>query len=233
MAELIWLVEDDDALAAPLMASLRSAGFQVSRTAGVRSTIDAVSALLEPPDLVLLDLGLPDGDGTDLARRLRLLAPSTVIVVLTARTEEADVVLALDAGADDYLTKPYRLAEILARVRAHLRRQGEHRDVRVVEASGVRVDTAARTVEVDGTAIPLRAKEFELLADLVSHAGEAVRREDLMSRVWDQHWDGPTKTLDMHVSWLRRKLADAGRPDVIATVRGVGYRFERTAGGSP
>ncbi|MGE0819469.1 MAG: response regulator transcription factor [Candidatus Nanopelagicales bacterium] len=227
MSDHIWLVEDDDALALPLVAALRSAGLDVERTADVAQTV-ALSQTGAVPDLVLLDLGLPDGDGIDLARRLRAFAPSTVIVVLTARTEESDVIVALDAGADDYLTKPYRLAEIQARIRAHLRRQGDLRDgATVVEASGVKVDLAARTAEANGTPLTLRAKEFELLADLVSHAGEAVRREDLMSRVWDQHWDGPTKTLDMHVSWLRRKLADAGCPDVLTTMRGVGYRFER------
>ena len=227
MSEHIWLVEDDDALALPLVAALRSAGLDVVRTADVAQTV-ALAATGSTPDLVLLDLGLPDGDGIDLARRLRVFAPNTVIVVLTARTDESDVIVALDAGADDYLTKPYRLAEIQARIRAHLRRQGDLRDgATVVEASGVRVDLAARMADVNGTPLTLRAKEFELLADLVSHAGEAVRREDLMSRVWDQHWDGPTKTLDMHVSWLRRKLADAGCADVLTTMRGVGYRFER------
>jgi DNA-binding response OmpR family regulator len=227
MSERIWLVEDDDALALPLVAALKSAGLDVLRTADVAETL-ALANSSQSPDLVLLDLGLPDGDGIDLARRLRLIAPNTVIVVLTARTQESDVIVALDAGADDYLTKPYRLAEIQARIRAHLRRQGDLRDgSAVVEASGVKVDMAARIAEVDGVPLTLRAKEFELLADLVAHAGEAVRREDLMSRVWDQHWDGPTKTLDMHVSWLRRKLTDAGSPDVLTTVRGVGYRFER------
>lgn len=227
MSERIWLVEDDDALALPLVAALKSAGLDVLRTADVAETL-ALANSSQSPDLVLLDLGLPDGDGIDLARRLRLIAPNTVIVVLTARTQESDVIVALDAGADDYLTKPYRLAEIQARIRAHLRRQGDLRDgSAVVEASGVKVDMAARIAEVDGVPLTLRAKEFELLADLVGHAGEAVRREDLMSRVWDQHWDGPTKTLDMHVSWLRRKLTDAGCPDVLTTVRGVGYRFER------
>jgi DNA-binding response OmpR family regulator len=227
MSERIWLVEDDDALALPLVAALRSAGLDVLRTANVAETL-TLAGNSQSPDLVLLDLGLPDGDGIDLARRLRLLAPNTVIVVLTARTDESDVIVALDAGADDYLTKPYRLAEIQARIRAHLRRQGDLRDgSAVVEASGVKVDLAARMADVNGTPLTLRAKEFELLADLVGHAGEAVRREDLMSRVWDQHWDGPTKTLDMHVSWLRRKLADAGCVDVLTTVRGVGYRFER------
>ncbi len=227
MSERIWLVEDDDALALPLVAALKSAGLDVLRTADVAETL-ALANSSQSPDLVLLDLGLPDGDGIDLARRLRLIAPNTVIVVLTARTQESDVIVALDAGADDYLTKPYRLAEIQARIRAHLRRQGDLRDgSAVVEASGVKVDMAARIAEVNGVPLTLRAKEFELLADLVGHAGEAVRREDLMSRVWDQHWDGPTKTLDMHVSWLRRKLADAGCADVLTTVRGVGYRFER------
>lgn len=225
MLESIWVVEDDDTLAEPLCAALRSVGYTVTSLSDCAATLRLLVAG-ESADLVLLDLGLPDGDGIDLARRIRLTWPEVVIVVLTARSDESDVIIALDAGADDYLVKPYRLAELQARVRAHLRRQESGaRDV--FQAQGVRVDCAARVVTVDGAPIPLRAKEFELLADLVAHAGEVVRREDLMSRVWDQHWDGPTKTLDMHVSWLRRKLADAGRPGILATVRGVGYRFER------
>jgi DNA-binding response OmpR family regulator len=222
---MIWVVEDDDELAVPLVATLRSAGHDAERhatVAGVRATL---AQLTEPPDLVLLDLGLPDGDGIGLCRLLRLSLPDVVIVVLTARDGESDVVIALDAGADDYLLKPYRLVELLARIRAHLRRVPvQHAEPST--ASGVTVDPDARRATAHGAELVLRPKEYELLEDLVTHAGQAVRREDLMARVWDEHWDGSTKTLDMHVSWLRAKLAAAGVTDVITTLRGVGYRFE-------
>lgn len=229
---LIWLVEDDDGLAAPLMATLHAAGLEARRFSTFAQGRDAALDAESGPDLVLLDLGLPDGDGVDLARLIRAVMPESVIVVLTARGEEADVIVALDAGADDYLLKPFRLAELLARIRAHLRRAAPARGA-TVEASGVTVDPAARTAVVGARELVLRPKEYELLEDLVRHAGQAVRREDLMSRVWDEHWDGSTKTLDMHVSWLRSKLAAAGLPDVLTTLRGVGYRFEKDRSPQP
>lgn len=221
----IWVVEDDDDLALPLLATLRSAGHEAVRHATLAQARSGLAHLDERPDLVLLDLGLPDGDGIDLCRLLRASVPDVVIVVLTARDGESDVVIALDAGADDYLLKPFRLAELLARIRAHLRRVPSAED-EAWTASGVTVHPVARRVTVDGTELSLRPKEFDLLADLVQHAGQAVRREDLMSRVWDEYWDGSTKTLDMHISWLRSKLAEAGIRDAITTLRGVGYRFE-------
>lgn len=221
----IWVVEDDDALAEPLAATLRSAGHEVVRLATIAEVHAALARGGTEPDLILLDLGLPDGDGTSLCRTLRTRLPDVVIVVLTARDTETDVIIALDAGADDYLLKPFRLVELLARLRAHLRRVPRER-VETWSASGVTVDPAARRATANGVELALRPKEFELLEDLVQHAGQAVRREDLMSRVWDEYWDGSTKTLDMHVSWLRSKLAAAGVADVITTLRGVGYRFE-------
>lgn len=221
----IWVVEDDDDLALPLVATLRSAGYDTVHLATIAEANSALTLPDHGPDLVLLDLGLPDGDGTQLCRVLRMAVPDVVIVVLTARDGESDVVIALDAGADDYLLKPFRLVELLARIRAHLRRVPAQRS-EAWSASGITIDPAARRATANGTELALRPKEYELLEDLVSHAGQAVRREDLMSRVWDEYWDGSTKTLDMHISWLRTKLATAGVHDVITTLRGVGYRFE-------
>ena len=221
----IWVIEDDDDLALPLVATLRSAGHEAYRHATIAQTRAALDDLTLQPDLVLLDLGPPEGDGIGLCRLLRQRLPETVIVVLTARDGESDVIIALDAGADDYLLKPFRLVELLARIRAHLRRVPSPR-AEVHSASGVTVDPAARRALANGQELTLRPKEYELLEDLVMHAGQAVRREDLMSRVWDEYWDGSTKTLDMHISWLRSKLAAAGVTDVLTTLRGVGYRFE-------
>lgn len=223
----LWVVEDDDELARPLVATLRSAGHLTVRMASIAEAKAGLAGPDQRPDLVLLDLGLPDGDGTQLCRLLRMTLPDVVIVVLTARDGESDVIIALDAGADDYLLKPFRLVELLARIRAHLRRVPTQRS-ESLSASRVTVDPSARRATANGVELVLRPKEYDLLEDLVSHAGQAVRREDLMSRVWDEYWDGSTKTLDMHISWLRAKLAAAGVHDVITTLRGVGYRFEDT-----
>jgi DNA-binding response OmpR family regulator len=146
--------------------------------------------------------------------------------VLTARTEEFEVVVSLDAGADDYLTKPFRLTELVARIRAHLRRRGTVPGDSVLTVGEVRVDVPARRVHAGGAEVLLRPKEFDLLAALVTRAGEVVTRERLMDEVWDENWFGPTKTLDVHVSTLRRKLGAYAR---ITTLRGRGYRFERDA----
>jgi len=177
-------------------------------------------AAASPPEVVVLDVGLPGIDGIEVCRRLIEHRPRPAILMLTARSSELDEVLGLDAGADDYLTKPFTLSVLAARVRALLRRA----DPGVVEAHGVRVDPAARRAWADGEELELSPKEFDLLALLVRRAGEAVRREEIMDRVWDENWWGPTKTLDTHIGWLRRKLGD---PALITTVRGVGFRFER------
>jgi DNA-binding response OmpR family regulator len=223
--ERVVVVEDDAEIGPELAQALTGHGFAAEWAPDGVAALAAVAR--QPPDLVLLDLGLPDVDGVALCRRLRALLPQVVVVVLTARTEELDVVVALDAGADDYLTKPFRLTELLARLRAHLRRQASTGDDRPVTVGRLRLDVAARRAMVDGRELVLRPKEFDLLLALASRAGRVVSREDLMAQVWDENWFGPTKTLDVHVSVLRRKLAESGdEAGRISTVRGRGYRYE-------
>jgi DNA-binding response OmpR family regulator len=220
----LLIVEDDDGIGANLQRALASDEVD----AAWAHTIAEANALAGecPPDLVLLDLGLPDGDGIDLCRTLLLDQPALPILILTARDAEIDVVIGLDSGAVDYVTKPFRLAELSARIRTHLRRVVSDDD-RIVVGDLV-VDRAARVASVAGIDVELRAKEFDLLCRLAAVAGNALRREELMADVWDEHWFGSTKTLDVTVSTLRRKL-DAAQPGAvtITTLRGIGYRLER------
>ena len=219
----ILVVEDDEAIASGLVRVLGSQGWTVHRVARGRPALAAAG-----PDvgLVLLDLGLPDMDGLDVCRALRSARPDLAIVILTARDQELDVVAGLDAGADDYLVKPFRLSELLARVRAGLRRAAaaasQERSDPIV-AGDIVVDPAARRAWRAETELDLRPKEFDLLALLVREAGRAVTRERIMSEVWDTEWMGATKTLDTHVLTLRQKL---GEPVVITTLRSVGYRLD-------
>ncbi|WP_206796459.1 response regulator transcription factor [Amycolatopsis sp. MtRt-6] len=227
----LLVVEDDAAIGSVLESTLRLHGHQVCWARDGRAALRAA----EPGefDLVLLDLGLPDLDGVEVCRRLRAALPAAVLVILTARQEEMDVVVGLDAGADDYLTKPIRLGELLARVRAHLRRGGPAGARPPVTIGGLTVDIAGRRATLGGREVVLRAKEFDLLARLAEQPGVAVSRETLMSEVWDAHWYGSTKTLDVHIAAVRRKLTAAAGPDDevprIATLRGHGYRLEDPA----
>ena len=223
LVAVVLLAEDDQAISAPLARAFGREGYDVQ----VCETGSEALARAEEADLVILDLGLPDMDGLDVARRLRSAGRTVPILILTARAEEVDLVVGLDAGADDYVTKPFRLAELLARVRALLRRaQVDEADDECV-AQDVQVDVGARRAYVGAQELQLTVKEFELLRILVANAGDVVSRETLMRQVWGGDTSGSTKTLDMHVSWLRRKLGDdASTPQYISTVRGVGFRFE-------
>ena len=218
----VLIVEDDDGIGSSLVRTLQGEGYTVDWA----HSGDEARRLVRPATaVVVLDLGLPDIDGLELCRDLRASAAAPQVLILTARREEVDVVLGLDAGADDYLVKPFRLAELLARVRACSRRAGTDRDR--LEVGDLTVDVAARRATVAGVEVELRPKEFDLLVALAAEAGRVVARERLMGDVWDEHWFGSTKTLDIHVWALRRKLDSPGGPSRITTVRGIGYRLER------
>jgi DNA-binding response OmpR family regulator len=224
----VLLVEDDPAIAGPLTRALQREGYRVLPVQTGVGAVAAFSVHGSDITLVILDLGLPDLDGLEVCRRIRASGKDVPVLMLTARTDEADFVVGLDAGADDYVAKPFRIAELLARVRALQRR----RIPALMDIGGVRVETGSRRVEVDGVEIALSNKEFELLRVMMSRAGQVVTREEILSEVWNDPSMKTSKTLDMHMSWLRRKLAgqDSGTAAVadqrISTVRGVGFRFE-------
>jgi DNA-binding response OmpR family regulator len=221
--ELVLLVEDEASISEPFSRALAREGFLPV----VAATVAEARALLEQrePDIVLLDLMLPDGDGRDLAREVR--AKSQVpIIMLTARGSEVDRVVGLELGADDYVVKPFAAAEVIARIRAVLRRSRQQEPPGRLTAGDVTIDVAARRAWLGERELSLTRKEFDLLARLARSAGQVVTREDLMSDVWDENWFGSTKTLDVHMTALRRKLGeDPAAPRHIQTVRGVGFRF--------
>ena len=220
----ILLIEDENSIAEPLADALEREGFDVVRAATAADGREEFRK--RSPDLVLLDIMLPDGDGRDVLRDIRSTS-RTPVVMLTARGEEMDRVLGLELGADDYVTKPFSAAELVARLRAVLRRtEAAPTAQQLLEVGDVRVDLDRRQVRRGDDEIDLTVKEFDLLRLLVENAGRLVKRETLMSEVWDPNWWGSTKTLDVHVSALRKKLGDdPSSPRYIHTIRGVGFRF--------
>ena len=222
----ILLVEDDERISEPLVRVLVSEGFSVTHVDAGKDALAAVEH--NRPDLVLLDLTLPDIDGLDVCRKLRAEVPDLPIVMLTARAEEMDVIVGLGAGADDYIAKPFRLAELIARVRARLRVvEQATRATPMLEGAGLRVDRDARRTFIDDHEVELTSKEFDLLALLMSRPGVTFTREQIMNQVWDEHWWGSTRTLDTHVSTLRKKIGDdSDPPSIVVTIRGVGFRFQ-------
>src|SRR6201994_1983958 len=219
MASLL-LVEDDPAIRTALMRSLRELGHAVN---AVSSGMAALSGAVESkPDVVLLDLGLPDIDGVDILSMLRAVSEVPVIVA-TARDDEAEIVRVLDLGADDYVIKPFTAAQLNARIKAVLRRSGRSDEDPVIVVGGLRIDTRSREVTVDGREIELARKEFELLLALARRVGEVVTKKDLLAEVWQLAWGGSDRTVDVHLSWLRRKLGEtASEPVYLHSVRGAG-----------
>ncbi len=221
----VLLVEDEQSIAEPFASALARSGFnpRVARTGGEAIEL----AASDPPDVVLLDLALPDRDGRDVCRELRRRS-DVPIIIITASGTVTDRIVGLELGADDYVVKPFAVAEVIARIRAVLRRgRTGGSEGGVLTVQDLRIDLDARRVWRSDGELELTRKEFDLLVRLARDAGRVVTRESLMSDVWDMNWFGSTKTLDVHVAWLRRKLGDdPTAPTYIHTVRGVGFRLE-------
>jgi DNA-binding response OmpR family regulator len=214
----VLIVEDDDAVADPLVKGLAREGFVVTR---VGTGADALAA--PEPDVVILDLGLPDIDGFEVCRQLRSRS-SVPIIMVTARGEEVDRVVGLELGADDYVVKPFGFRELIARIRAVTRRTERRADgPRAIAVGTLTIDQRTHRVLADGEEVALTPKEYDLLVFLAEDPGAVRTRTEILESVWDPHWYGPTKTLDVHVASLRRKLGDAA---AIETVRGVGFRLD-------
>lgn len=222
MADVV-LIEDDAAIRVALMRALREAGHVVT---SYSSGMTALPAVVEhKPDVVLLDLGLPDVDGADVLAMLRSVSAVPVIVA-TARDDEVEMVRLLDSGADDYVIKPFTAAQITARIRAVLRRSGVTGEEPAITVGGLTVDLRSREVTLDGREIELTRKEFDLLVVLARRAGEVVSKRDLLAEVWQLAWGGSDRTVDVHLSWLRRKLGETAKePVYLHSVRGVGVRL--------
>ena len=227
----ILVVEDEESITVPLTEALDREGFDTEVAGTVADALELAARIR--PDLVLLDVMLPDGSGYDVCRELRRDS-SVPIIMLTARGEETDRIVGLELGADDYIVKPFSAREVAARIRAVLRRAGAPEppgeDSSPLDVGELRLDPARRSVALAGTELELTRREFDLLELLMREAGAVVSRERLIDEVWDVNWFGSTKTLDVHVSSLRRKLGDdSASPRFIHTVRGVGFRFSGAA----
>ncbi|MEO6509424.1 MAG: response regulator transcription factor [Nocardioides sp.] len=226
MGGSVLVVEDERDIAFPLVRTLEREGYDVAWVGTGREVLDAVGR--DPSDVVILDLSLPDMDGLDVCRALRDSGYEGAILIVTARAGELDRVVGLDSGADDYLTKPFGLAELQARVRALLRRTRANEQPGKSDGSSLRLDVDARRVYAGEDELRLTSKEFDVLSVLEAHRDKVVPRGRLMSEVWDENWYGSTKTLDVTIGRLRQKLELAGLPDRVVAVRGVGFRLEHT-----
>ncbi|GAA5147973.1 response regulator transcription factor [Microbacterium pseudoresistens] len=223
----ILLVEDEPDLADPLAYLLRREGYDVEIAQDGPAALDSFRSA--EPDVVLLDLMLPGMPGTEVCRRIRATS-SVPIIMLTAKDSEVDIVVGLELGADDYITKPYSSRELLARMRAILRRvqqPDDELDERVLDGGRVILDVDRHTVAVEGSEIPMPLKEFELLEMLMRNGGRVLTRGQLIDRVWGSDYFGDTKTLDVHIKRIRSRIEkDPKHPELVVTVRGLGYRFE-------
>ncbi len=227
MATKVVLIEDEISISEPLSDALEAGGFDVHVASSGAQGLKLIGE--QSPDIVLLDLGLPDMDGRDVCRTLRQTS-NVPIIMLTARGLETDRVVGLEIGADDYVTKPFSLSELTARMRAVLRRmappQTQPEQPVTLTVGALTLDERTWSATLNGEPLALTRREFELLRLLMRNAGTVLTRERLMEEVWDENWFGPTKTLDVHVSALRRKINDdPTNPRFIHTVRGVGFRF--------
>jgi DNA-binding response OmpR family regulator len=224
MPDKILLVDDEPTLLDTLALNLRASGYQVVTASNGAAALDVAHA--EAPDLVILDLMLPEIDGLTVCRSLRQ-ASDTPILILTARTGELDKIVGLESGADDYLTKPFSLGELQARIRALLRRAGPRQPSDLLKSEDLELNLVSRRVFLSGKELALSPKEFGLLAELVRHRGAVLSRDLLLTRIWGYDFYGDSRTVDVHVRWLREKIeADPSNPARIVTVRGIGYRFE-------
>ncbi|MBI2244842.1 MAG: response regulator transcription factor [Nocardioides sp.] len=223
MAQRVLVVEDEEDIAFPLVRTLEREGYDVS---WVDSGQKALDTMATAPEVVILDLGLPDIDGLEVCRRAREAGFEGAIMIVTARAGELDRVVGLDYGADDYLAKPFGLAELQARVRALLRRTSSASAAEDAKSDGLRIDVDARRVYAGEEEVPLTGKEFEVLNILAANRDKVVSRGRLMADVWDENWYGSTKTLDVTIGRLRQKLESVGVTDRVVAVRGVGFRLE-------
>jgi DNA-binding response OmpR family regulator len=225
MAEKILLVDDEPTLLETLAFNLRNAGYQVVTASDGVSALERARA--EKPDLVILDLMLPELDGLTVCRSLRQVS-DVPILMLTARTGELDKIVGLESGADDYMTKPFSLGELQARIRALLRRAGPRRVGEELRSGDLTLNLVSRRAFLGERELLLSPKEFSLLAELMRHKGAVLSRDLLLTRVWGYDFYGDSRTVDVHIRWLREKIeADPSQPERIVTVRGIGYRFEQ------